>query len=321
MRITAVDTTHLLNDTSKVGSDVSIGTFSVQTHIHMRRRLFSTASKQLELPVLRLPSAILPSHHPVSLPILEPSVHERPLAGCVAPALADELQSTGRQLALLADGARCGVIVDLPATDTGASNGMLLHVMGGRRVQLLETLHRSRTGARFARFATLDDDVLSATDERALEDEAGVLRALLDHRNSVPIQPDDWELLLCTLDEELTVLPEDADPTSHPQFLSAARVPESSAIELGWWLAARMPLSTALRLHLLGLSCALKRTRDLVDAMRLLQNPAAEYARARATGGKMCITWVTAEASGCEVEPPRPVVGWAHGGEMGVSRY
>ena len=36
------------------------------------------------------------------------------------------------------------------------------------------------------------------------------------------------------------------------------------------WLAARLPLTTQLRLHLLACTCPVKRTRDLVDAMRLL---------------------------------------------------
>ena len=268
---------------------------------------------------MRLPTAVFPMH-PVSLPVLQPPPHARPLAGCLSPSLADELCAGTGQLALLADGARHGVVVDLPQVTTGAAHGMLLHCIGGRRVSLIETLHRSPQGARYARFSPLHDSMLGVDEERALEDEASVLRAMFDSRHARPIQPDDWELLLCTLDEELSILPAHVDPASHPQFVSAARMPDST-IDLGWWLAARLPLSTTLRLHLLQLSCALKRTRDLVDVMRLLESPSAEYARARDTGGKFTITWVTAEASGCEVEPPRPVVDWAPRGEMGASRY
>ena len=62
--------------------------------------------------------------------------------------------------------------------------------------------------------------------------------------------------------------------------------------------------------------------RDLVDALRLLNNPTQEYTRAHAHGrGKLKVVWETAEASGCEVDTPKPVVDWAPGGEVGTSRY
>jgi hypothetical protein len=129
------------------------------------------------------------------------------------------------------------------------------------------------------------------------------------------------ELLLCTLDEEVDILPPGADFASHPQWVSASAVPDDAA-ELSYWLGCRMPLTTALRLHLLACPCPLKRTRDIVDALRLLNNPSGEYSRARqGRGAKMHVVWDTAEASGCEVEPPRPVVDWAPGGELGASRY
>ena len=35
----------------------------------------------------------------------------------------------------------------------------------------------------------------------------------------------DWDLLLCTLDKELTVLPPGADPASHPRWVESAAVP------------------------------------------------------------------------------------------------
>ena len=146
--------------------------------------------------------------------------------------------------------------------------------------------------------------------------------ALLEqHRNDI-VRPEDWELLLCTLDDELSVLPAGlGDPTSHPQWLSAASVPEEAA-ELAFWLGCRLPLTTELRLHLLACACPIKRTRDVVDAMRLLRDPAGQYARARAArGAKLKLLWQTAEASGCELEPPRPVVDWARDGEMGETRY
>ena len=90
-----------------------------------------------------------------------------------------------------------------------------------------------------------------------------------------------------------------------------------------FWLACRLPLTTALRIHLLSCTCPTKRLRDLVDAMRLLADPAGEYVKVRGKRirGKLRVVWETAEASGCELAPPRPVVDWAHGGDIGVSRY
>ena len=153
-------------------------------------------------------------------------------------------------------------------------------------------------------------------------DEAIVARALLEDRERLPIQTDDWELLLCTLEDELSWLPSEADPTSHPKLIESAVMPQG-ATELSFWLACRLPLTTALRIHLLSCTCPTKRLRDLVDAMRLLADPAGEYVKVRGKRirGKLRVVWETAEASGCELAPPRPVVDWAHGGDIGVSRY
>jgi len=57
---------------------------------------------------------------------------------------------------------------------------------------------------------------------------------------------------------------------------------------------------------------------DVVDAMRLLLDPSG--ARRDGSGMKMRVLYDTAEASGCELEPPRPVVDWS-GGEAEVPRY
>ena len=290
------------------------------------RRFCATATASLELPVVRLPTAVFPGH-PLSLPIVEPSPHHRPMAGCLSPSFADELCESYGRVALLADGARVGVIADLPTgTSAAAPDGMMLHVIGGTRVTFQEVLERTpRGGGRLARLAPFDDDALDTSDARALEGEAAAARALLESRQHLPVQPDDWELLLCTLDEEVDILPPHLDPTAHPQWLDAARIPEGAAA-LSHWLAARLPLTTSLRLHLLACPCPLKRMRDLVDSMRLLADPAGAYSKARAAtrgpGGSMLkLCWHTAEASGCEIEPPRPVVDWAPAGEMGVSRY
>ena len=49
--------------------------------------------------------------------------------------------------------------------------------------------------------------------------------------------------------------------------------PPSEATELSLWLAARLPLTTRLRMNVLQCTCPLKRMRDVVDAMRLLLEP------------------------------------------------
>ena len=288
-----------------------------------RARCLCTAAANVnvrELPVMRLPTTVFPLH-PVTLPIIEASPHARPWPGAPTPAQADEVsESLGGKIALLADGATVGVIVDLPQTSTAAANGMMLHVVGGERITLLETTQRTRTGMRLARFAPLDDD--EPASRTAMEDEAIVARALLEDRERLPIQTDDWELLLCTLEDELSWLPSEADPTSHPKLIESAVMPQG-ATELSFWLACRLPLTTALRIHLLSCTCPTKRLRDLVDAMRLLADPAGEYVKVRGKRirGKLRVVWETAEASGCELAPPRPVVDWAHGGDIGVSRY
>ena len=51
------------------------------------------------------------------------------------------------------------------------------------------------------------------------------------------------------------------DPRCHPMWLLQAEQPECST-ELSLWLAARLPLSTALRVHLLSAHCPLRRLQD-----------------------------------------------------------
>ena len=90
-----------------------------------------------------------------------------------------------------------------------------------------------------------------------------------------------------------------------------------------------MPITTALRLHLLSCTCPLTRIRGVVDVLRLLNfassigsaqfvarpSPTREFARAQSVsalgGGELQVVWDTAEAGGCELLPPRPVVDWA----------
>ena len=107
------------------------------------------ASQQIVVPTLRLPTAVFPGH-PISLPILEDVQEERPKAGALTPALAHEIAKGSRQIALLADGARTGVIVDvrlnIGQTHSPPEAGQLLHAVGRQRVRLVETLRRTDAG-------------------------------------------------------------------------------------------------------------------------------------------------------------------------------
>jgi hypothetical protein len=280
-----------------------------------------------------MPTTIFPGH-PISLATLEDDGHRRPLRGVICPRLVSEIASDhGGRVALVADGLDIGVIVDIGG-HTWADPGMHLHVVGGERVRLLQTLERTPAGGRLAAFARVDDEPLTVDAQRALEDEAVVARTLLV---AASVGEDgggggggglgtlgggaEWELLLCHLDDELYEGEEEdglarLNPTAHPQWLSAARLPDDP-VELAFWLSCRLPMTTALRAHLLGLQSPLKRLRDVVDALRLLSDPSRVEGRRFA---KFAIVWHTAEASGCELEPPRPVVHW-RGDDVGFSRY
>ena len=151
------------------------------------------------------------------------------------------------------------------------------------------------------------------------------------------------DLTLCTLDEELELTT--CDPRSHPLWASmgaACPPPEEDAAALSLWLGSRLPLSTAVRrvpsaraafptplkpashlilhvtqvrVHLLGCTCPLKRLQDCVDAMRLLAEDGHGGSRYDPVRDgrlpKFEIVYDTAEASGCELEPPREIVDWA----------
>jgi len=259
---------------------------------------------QCELPVLRLPSTVFPGQ-PVSLPVLEDYPEERPIAGAVTPELAREVAASSGRLALLADGAQDGVIVDLPRLASRAHVGALLHVVGKQRVSLLETRHKTPAGGRLARLVALNDDAISAGTARAVEDEAAVARALL---RSGPAAARD--LTLCTLLPEANILPWGADPATHPLWHDCARLPGSGAASgLGWWLAARLPLTLGLRLHVLGSKCPLKRMRELNTAMRLLAQPSRRSRQARGPDGVQMRALRQLEApDGRRIEPPRVVI-------------
>ena len=297
-------------------------------HLGLRRlgRGLCTSSSAT-LAVLRLPTTVFPLHC-VSLPVVEASLHERPPDGCLTADQANEIGGKhGGKLALLAQGALTGVEVDVLAPSAGVDRerwapggardegggwepGMIVHAVGGRRLRLLQTGERTAAAIRLASFERVEDDELVAAGrQRALDDEVALARALLEassERGGV------FELLLCTLDEEVGM--PDVHPASHPLFLRHAAQPDDPT-DLAFWLSARLPLTTALRHHLLAVTCPLKRMVDVVDAMRLLLEPSKA-----ARGSKLRIVYDTAEASGCELEPPRMIVDWS-AGENEPSRY
>lgn len=220
----------------------------------------------LSLPALRLPVPIFP-HQPVSLPVLERSLHERPLPGCLSPALARELRvdhehPSCAHVALLAYGATVGVLAELPTESSAAAHGMLLHSVGGARVAIQETLHRSPAGARFARFVPHDDDMDATSSDEAARVEAYSAHEFLS-------RPGVWARDLWTMDADATILPLGADPRAQRHWHNHAHMPESPS-DLAFWLAARLPLTRRLRLRLLESRSPLQRLQTLTDAMRLL---------------------------------------------------
>lgn len=298
-----------------------------------RARALCSSCTSRTYPILRLPTTVFPLHT-VSLPIVKPNMHERPAIGCITIPLAAEIGSRfGGKVVLLADGATAGVVVDILSPTAGmdrelpTSNrdrvewgpGDLVHTVGGERVHLVQMGERTSAGLRLGSFERLVDEELSSDRSRALEDEVTVARALLEASANGKA----FELLLCTLDEELGM--PDVHPSSHPLFMRFASQPDDP-VALGWWLAARLSLTTVLRRHLLSVPCPLKRMIDLVDALRLLHDPSA-HGTAQASrrdggvGSKLRLMYDTAEASGCELEAPRPVVDWSASGQPEASRY
>ena len=297
-------------------------------HMQSRRLLargLSTAAVRIELPSLRLPTTIFPGQ-PFSMTVADLSKDDRPRPGQVTAALVDEIiEKHAGRVALLADGQTVGTIADVRAPNPGdrtllthqpsspTNAGMALHMIGESRVHLLQTLDRTPAGGRLAAFEPIEDEPMSADETRRLEDETTVANALLsdEKRNNTG---ENWELLLSQLDEEL--FDGLSDPTAHPLWLACGRVPEDP-VALSYWLSCRLPLTTALRIHLLGITSPLKRMRDVVDALRLLCDPSRASASRFA---KFELLWQTAEASGCELEPPRAVVHW-RGEAYNASRY
>tara|TARA_B110001452_G_scaffold260865_1_gene258889 strand:- start:583 stop:1017 length:435 start_codon:yes stop_codon:yes gene_type:complete len=111
-------------------------------------------------------------------------------------------------------------------------------------------------------------------------------------------------------DDDEEAEPPVCDPRSHPLW-GSQWTPPSEATELSLWLAARLPLTTRLRMNVLQCTCAFKRMRDVVDAMRLLIEPTTRRFEHRfrlivnTPSGDSCTT------IGGASTPPRCVVGEA----------
>jgi hypothetical protein len=299
------------------------------------------------MPILRVPTTIFPGH-PISMVVLEECRTHRPLPGRVTPVFVHEIEAKyGGRLALVADGEHVGVQVHVhrgllrmspPHTwfaSTVAMGGrrdvgtpfaapapsMLLHVIGNERVRLTHTMERTAGGGRLAMLSRVEDVSVGADELWALDEEAAAARALVSRvlgQDGMPQRAaadnPSWELQLCHLDEQDASDMSVGDPSAHPHWAAAASMPEDP-VELSFWLGCRLPLTTALRVHLLSLQCPLQRMQDVTDALRLLADPS------RAIDGgerfaRFQLLWHSAEASGCELSTLTPVVHWQGDGAV-----
>ena len=110
----------------------------------------------------------------------------------------------------------------------------------------------------------LTDDEMSAARVERLHDEASRARELME----LGAERGAFELEFELDDEAVRV----CDPRAHPLW-SAQWTPPNEPEALSLWLAARLPLTTRLRMHVLQCTCPLKRMRDIVDTMRMLLEP------------------------------------------------
>ena len=127
-------------------------------------------------------------------------------------------------------------------------------------------------GWRAAAIEPIADETMSEARAERLADEAERAVGLLDlavDRRAVFLEPS-------TLDDELG--PPVCDPLSHP-LAALQHDPPHSPSELSLWLAARLPLTTRLRLAMLASTCPLKRMADTVDVLRLLLDPSGASGR------------------------------------------
>ncbi|KAL1519982.1 hypothetical protein AB1Y20_023466 [Prymnesium parvum] len=142
------------------------------------------------------------------------------------------------------------------------------HAAGARRLRLVRTSPAPpgaplRTGV----FEPIHDQaVLSERRVERLLAEADDARTLLARG----LQAGHLSLESSVRDEELG--PPNWPPSAHPLHEQEQQMPDDPAA-LSLWLAARLPLTTSLRVTLLSCCCALKRMQNVVDGLRLLNEP------------------------------------------------
>ena len=213
----------------------------------------------LRRPLLRLPAVLFPGQA-VSLSKKENLFHApEEMLSCAWK------EYEGR-VASFADGCRIGVelhiMYDQALESTVPTPPDVAHAVAGQRVRLSRTV--SGTRVQLCDAEVLPDEVLSARREERLADEAMAARRLLseaEDRGVVTLESS-------VLDEELGGPV--CDPRCHPLWPEG---PPEALPELSLWLAARLPLSTDLRTHLLSTLCPLRRMQDVVDALRLILDP------------------------------------------------
>jgi len=215
-------------------------------------------------PLLRLPAVVFPGQ-PISFTIVQssPGPFEVP-----ANLLRTCWKTHGGRLTAFGPNARIGTELRFLCSNTldslVASPPNAIHAVGGHRVRL-QRLPLQRKS--MCEVVPLEDDALSPPRAERMEDEAIAARELIQRG----LEKSAFHLESSALDEELGGASV-CDPRCHPLFPLHSDEP-SCAAELSFWLGARLPLSTSLRVSVLSNACPLRRLQDCVDAMRLLLDP------------------------------------------------
>lgn len=239
-----------------------------------RRLLCSSAAgtsggERVCLPLLRLPTILFPTQS-LSLQLVEHVEQQQP-ATVLPKHLADLvwLEHGGKMAAL----GPCGhvgveltILYDQVLESEHPTPPGVAHAVGGARIRLLRSRTIDAIGTRMATLEPLTDDTMSVARVERLLDEADRARTLM----ALGAQRGAFELEFEEADDEGG--PPVCDARAHPLW-GAQWTPPAEAEALSLWLAARLPLTTRLRMHVLQCTCPLKRMRDAVDAMRLLLDP------------------------------------------------
>lgn len=261
--------------------------------LRIRRALLSTHARA-ELPLLRLPTVLFPTQC-CSLRLTPDAAVEEDVAIEAPKHLVDRSwREFGGRLAAFCGRSGTGVELNLvplikpDRSEACVRSGTMwkrvrecdvptptgvVHAVGGSRLRLVRSsLPHSTAEARpgdswqLATVDVLDDEAISEARRERLRDEADRAAQLV----TAGTQCGAFELVSSALDDELGAPV--CDPRAHPLWAGQQVLPAEPA-ELSFWLAARLPLTTALRLRLLACACPLQRMRDVVDAMRLLLDP------------------------------------------------